>query len=381
MPLIEAGVTAGASLMGGVLGYFGQKSANAAALERMREQNNFTQEMWNRQNAYNTPYEQRKRYEAAGINPYLALGNIQSGTAQGVTAPAPAPVGNAGAYLGSGVAQAGNAAINAYMQNQLISSEVEKNLAEADATRQNTPFIGRRNEADIAATEANTDATRTKTDLDRVNIMVATASLERLKQMTPLEAKLMQANAENVTANTSLTKLQEVIQNWEFKHIKPLEAQEIKARISQAYAMIGYFVAQGRLATATAGLVAKQVVTEMTKEYGMHIDNLVKEEDYRNYSVNFWNEMDNKRAQTRYLNEQADKTDNDDTRAWVGLVMDGVGQAASFAVPAARGMSAARAAARAGSYGLGGAAVPKARSMMQPSGTFLPSYKSFGNKK
>jgi hypothetical protein len=382
MALLEAGVNAGASLLGGVLGYFGQKSANQAALQRMREQNDFAERMWNKGNEYNTPYEQRKRYEAAGINPYMALGNIQAGNAQGSVTPAPpAPVGNAGAFLGAGVSGGANAAVNAYMQNQLISSQVEKNLAEADATRTDTPYIGRRNEADIASTEAGTENTRTKTELDRVNILVANADLDRLKQMTPIEVQLMQANVENVTANTSLTKLEETIRDWEFKNIKPLEAMELKARISQAHAMIGYFVAQGRLSIAQAGLVAKQTLTEITREHGLHIDNLIREEDYRNYSVNFWTEMDNKQAQTRYLKEQADKTDNDDTRAWVGLVMDGIERGASYAIPAARGMSAARAASRVGSYGLRGGAVPKARSMMQPSGTFYPSYKSFGNKK
>lgn len=232
MPLLEAGVTAGASLLGGVLGYFGQKSANAEALKRMREQNDFVERMWNKGNEYNTPYEQRKRYEAAGINPYLALGNIQAGNAQGSVTPAPpAPVGNAGAFLGNGA----NQAVNTYMQNQLLSSQVEKNLAEADAVRTDTPYIGRRNEADIASTEAGTENTRTKTELDRVNTLVATANLDRIKQMTPIEVQLMQANAENVTANTSLTKLQERVQNWEFINIKPLEALELKSRISQSH--------------------------------------------------------------------------------------------------------------------------------------------------
>lgn len=383
MPLLEAGVNAGASLLGGVLSYFGQKSANAAALQRMREQNDFAERMWNEGNKYNTPYEQRKRYEAAGINPYLALGNIQAGNAQGSVSPAPpAPVGNAGAYLGAGVAGGANAAVNTYLQNQLISSQVQKNLADADAVRTDTPYIGRRNEADIASTEAGTENTRTKTELDRVNILVATADLDRLKQMTPLEVQLMNANVENVTANTSLTKLQEKIQDWEFKNIKPLEAVELKARISQAYATIGYFVAQGRLAIATAGLVAQQVVTELTRQRGLQLDNLLKEKDYRNYEENFLNEMNNKRAQTRYLNEQADKTDNDDTRAWVGLVMDGLERGASYVMPGAGGLSkAARAASRAGSYGLRGGAVPRMRSMMQPSEKFMPGYRQLGNIK
>lgn len=338
MALLEAGVNAGASLLGGVFSYFGQKSANAAALQRMREQNDFAERMWREGNAYNTPYEQRKRYEAAGINPYLALGNIQAGNAQGSVTPAPpAPVGNAGAYLGAGVAGAANAAVNTYMQNQLISSQVQKNLADADAVRTDTPYIGRRNEADIASTEASTENTRTKTDLDRVNILIASADLDRLKQMTPLEVQLMQANVENVTANTSLTKLQEKVQEWEFDNIKPLEAMELKARISQAYAMIGYFVAQGRLSVAQAGLVAKMTLTEIQREKGVRLDNQLKADDFGRRDTEFWTEMENKRAQTKYLNSQSEKTDDDNTREWFGLVMDGLEKGAMMMMPGASG--------------------------------------------
>lgn len=331
MALLETGITAGTSLIGGVFGYFGQKSANSEALKRMREQNDFAERMWNKGNEYNTPYEQRKRYELAGINPYLALGNIQAGNAQGSVTPAPpAPVGNAGAFLGSGA----NQAVNAYLQNQLISSQVEKNLADADAVRTDTPFIGRRNEADIASTEASTENTRAKTDLDRANTLVATANLDRLKQMTPLEVQLMQANVENVTANTSLTKLQEKIQDWEFRYIKPLEAQEIKARISQAYATIGYLVAQQRLSVAQAGLVAKMTLTEIQREKGVRLDNMLKQDDFSRRDVDFWTEMENKRAQTKYLNSQSDKTDDDNERAWMGFVMDLFSTGASMAMPA-----------------------------------------------
>lgn len=325
MGLLEAGVNAGASLLGGVFGYFGQKSANQAALQRMREQNDFAERMWNKGNEYNTPYEQRKRYEAAGINPYMALGNIQAGNAQGSVSPAPpAPVGNAGAFLGAGISGGANAAVNTYLQNQLISSQVQKNLADADAVRTDTPYIGRRNEADIASTEAGTENMRTKTDLDRVNILIANADLDRIKQMTPIEVQMMKANVENITANTSLTKLQERINDWEFKNVKPLQAQELKARISQAYATIGYLVAQGRLSNAQAGLVAQMTLTEIQKTEGVRWDNMLKKDDFGRRDVDFWTEMENKRAQTKYLNSQSEKTDDDNTREWFGVVMDAV---------------------------------------------------------
>lgn len=58
------------------------RQANIANRNLQNEQNAFNKEMWDAENLYNTPVQQRLRYEAAGINPYFALGNINSGNAQ-----------------------------------------------------------------------------------------------------------------------------------------------------------------------------------------------------------------------------------------------------------------------------------------------------------
>lgn len=56
--------------------------ANIANRNLQNDQNAFNKSMWDAENAYNTPVQQRLRYEAAGINPYMALGNINAGNAQ-----------------------------------------------------------------------------------------------------------------------------------------------------------------------------------------------------------------------------------------------------------------------------------------------------------
>ena len=58
------------------------RQANIANRNLQNEQNEFNKAMWDAENMYNTPVQQRLRYEAAGINPYFALGNINSGNAQ-----------------------------------------------------------------------------------------------------------------------------------------------------------------------------------------------------------------------------------------------------------------------------------------------------------
>lgn len=52
-----------------------EKSENELAFERQKE-------MWNMQNAYNTPAEQMRRYQDAGLSPYLIYGQGTPGNAQ-----------------------------------------------------------------------------------------------------------------------------------------------------------------------------------------------------------------------------------------------------------------------------------------------------------
>ena len=58
----------------------------------LNAQNQFNVEQWNRENAYNDPSAQMRRYLAAGINPWNAMSNIDNGNASSVTsAPYSAP--------------------------------------------------------------------------------------------------------------------------------------------------------------------------------------------------------------------------------------------------------------------------------------------------
>lgn len=47
----------------------------------------YNTQMWNANNEYNTPANQMSRFEAAGINPYNAFSQIQSGNGQPISAP------------------------------------------------------------------------------------------------------------------------------------------------------------------------------------------------------------------------------------------------------------------------------------------------------
>lgn len=88
-------------------------------------------EMWNRTNIYNSPVEQRKRLEAAGLNPALMYGK---GASPGIASPAPsvdAPdEGNFGRNMGFDTNTNGlQGMLNAY--NDLRQTNADINLKEA----------------------------------------------------------------------------------------------------------------------------------------------------------------------------------------------------------------------------------------------------------
>lgn len=146
-PLLGSALISGASsLLGGLFGSGAQSSANRTNIQIAREtnqmqyqmfkeQNAFNERMYNQMQQYNTPAAQMQRYNEAGINPYVAAGNVQTGNAQSALQSAqPLPLHTAqvqpvDAFKDS-FSQIGNV-ISQYAQNELALSQAQKNRAEA----------------------------------------------------------------------------------------------------------------------------------------------------------------------------------------------------------------------------------------------------------
>ena len=81
MPIPAAAIAGAAALAGSATTAISQGSIN-------RKNRKFQQKMFDKTNAYNTPLEQRKRLEAAGLNPNLIYGSSPSGAAGEASQPA-----------------------------------------------------------------------------------------------------------------------------------------------------------------------------------------------------------------------------------------------------------------------------------------------------
>lgn len=67
------------NVFGGLFGLMGQGIQTAVNARLQERQNQFNLDMWNRNNEYNTPQAQMRRFEEAGLNPALMYGNVSSG--------------------------------------------------------------------------------------------------------------------------------------------------------------------------------------------------------------------------------------------------------------------------------------------------------------
>ena len=108
--------------------------------ERMAmQQRDFQENMWNKENAYNTASAQRQRLEEAGLNPYMMMNGGSAGTAQSVgTGATASSSGNVqmqpfqADY--SGITQSiGSVFQSQVQQAQVAQLQGQKNLAEAQA--------------------------------------------------------------------------------------------------------------------------------------------------------------------------------------------------------------------------------------------------------
>lgn len=169
MSLTLAGATLGAAAVGGfgsllsnLFGSKNQSSANATNIhlaqlnnqfnERMmQKQMDYNMMMWDKQNAYNTPAEQMKRLKAAGINPYMALGNVQSGQAgsAGGINPAQGTPARVEAFQPdfSGIGQA----VQNYVSNRIMQDTANADIGVKNQQEEQLRIENQYKEAQLAA--------------------------------------------------------------------------------------------------------------------------------------------------------------------------------------------------------------------------------------
>lgn len=140
-PIIGAAlIGTGVNLVSGLLGSKAQEDANATNIQLARENRAWQEQMWNKQNAYNTPAAQIERMRAAGLNPALmySQGNVgNAGDVGSFATPSVQPVTGFARGLGA----AGDMIANAMIQKEQVDqmrAQTRLLQAKAQQTENNT---------------------------------------------------------------------------------------------------------------------------------------------------------------------------------------------------------------------------------------------------
>ena len=235
-PLLGAAIGAAGSVLGSLIGGGSQAAAQRRANETnmqiaretnaqnyriFQEQQQFNENQFNRWLDYSTPAAQRQRYEDAGINPYMSVGQLQNGTpSSALTSANSAPMQGAQVQPVQGLGDALQNSIEraAGVFSSMISSISDADLKGSQKTGSDidNKTRGRQNEANIQKTNAETGKTgaefrRTEQEnsffdstleqrKELMNISVDTAK----KQKELLDQQVFQAQLQNSMSNIDL---------------------------------------------------------------------------------------------------------------------------------------------------------------------------------
>ena len=252
---IGSAIGAGANLLGGLLGFSGQKSANKANLQIAREQMDFNRKEAQKQRdwqeeyykKYSSPIAQSAQYRAAGLNPYLA--NIQP---QGVASGAQAQSGelpvqqNEMSSLQGGISSAADSAIDAF--NAQTSRKSQQSQESLNKSLENL------NESQRQLNLAIADLRKAQENETNENINVLRERVNNLKFVNEyldrsMESKIRQQYNEE---NFSLWKQQSeqwatYQQIWNFFNLSPMQINELNSRITYNIASAYKAYAEGDL--------------------------------------------------------------------------------------------------------------------------------------
>lgn len=277
-------ISAGASILNGLGGIFGQKSANQKnyqqQLSLLQNQQNFAREMWQLQTSENrnSIINQMSQYKQLGINPLAVTGGVQQTNQSAPSAPS-APQSNYRNPLEGA-------------QLAVVLSEAMKNFAEAKRTEAETPKL----ESETAYTwslQKTEEALRAhRIDMLGIEIALGDAKINLTKkEVDEIDGRLsmMVKQKEQIDAsirNESLLAYDDYIRSvdgW-INHRALEQHWSVQERQEWRNLAIQSYEAQ-TMAKDVASLIAQRGV--QNEEIRVRIDNLKKESKLKDLQIDY----------------------------------------------------------------------------------------------
>lgn len=346
--LASALVGAGASLLGNIFGSKSQSDTNKTNLQiaqmnneynermfnkqleynqdmfnqqieydwkKMQEQNTHNALMaegaFNRQAKYNSAVEQRKRLEAAGLNPYLMMSGGNAGTASSVSGSA--GTGGSPSAMGVNAPTASPAVMQAFRPDfsgvtgviqTLLDIQAQKGVREAQASSLGEQASGFKIENKYKAEKLLWEIYNSKADYNLKNSQEAlnNMSFARMQAMFSSDVSKAQREADNaqftgelIRAQTAWQQLQGLLGAKELKYYDQKVLQELAIMSAQQYSL----VAAGKASEAQARQAIENALNLVEQREGIKVDNYVKQNTANaliktarnNCNTSYWNSV------------------------------------------------------------------------------------------
>lgn len=252
-PLIgSALISGGASLLGNLFGGLSsgsaQRSANETNLQiaqmnnqrqyqMFQEQNAFNERMYNQMQQYNTPAAQMQRYADAGINPYVAAGNVQTGNVQSALQSAPAPQMQAAQM--QPVTGPGDAMMNAGAQISSIVGQYAQNalaLAQAKKTEAEANWVDRLNAANVLKLNSSSRLDDGQSSLLGLDYKLKSDTLGNYIRLSDLSVINAEKTNEQLEVITQSARLENALKNIDLGIQSKYGEQMFKAQLAKTLA-------------------------------------------------------------------------------------------------------------------------------------------------
>lgn len=280
---IDAAISGGASILGGILGKNSQSSANKTNLLINRENQKWNEKMmdkqnawnlaqWNRENDYNSASQQVARYRAAGLNPYLMMQNGSAGSASSVTSAAP---GNAGMsntvspFDYSSAAAGVSNAVAQHFNNQLMAANVRKAIADAVGQEKQNTWLDTKLQAEIESLKQNTSSSKTRQELDKFSLFHAKTMLPGELATQSLQNSSLAETIANQRANTLYTEIQTSLAAANLAWLPKEKESEIAQYMANTFAAIE----SGKLSQKQGELAMQNKLESAARTQGQRISN------------------------------------------------------------------------------------------------------------
>lgn len=273
-PLGTAAIGLGSSLISSAFGsIFGDNSAKKQfkyqqQLNREAFQHNV--DMWNRQNAYNTPSAQMERLQAAGLNPNLVYGNggatNTANNAPTYNAGSAPDVSSARAAAASLANQGFNTALNFKLQqvqaaNLQADTELKQTQGQLNQTNNELALLDKYLKHNTVDDHIRYQLEKWKQDLVLGRNQIKLGDQQFLLNQSQM--KKLDAEVGFVLANTKLTKEQAEQVSIYNQYLPDVLSSQIASNNANAYNAIQH----GRLAIQQGRLAIKQAETEQYRAF------------------------------------------------------------------------------------------------------------------